>query len=138
MRMICHICKNKYEDVHPFYGYFCPPCAQLNTAKRTQKADLTGLTALVTGGRIKIGFEIVLKLLREGAEVYASSRFPQDTVLRYQGQKDYSMWCNRLHIVECDFLSQAQVVNLISTIKQEVLKLDILINNAAQTIVRPR
>lgn len=85
-KMICYICRNKYQEVHPFYGYFCPPCSQLNLAKRTQKANLAGLTALVTGARIKIGFEIALKLLRDGAEVYASSRFPQDTLLRYKAQ----------------------------------------------------
>ncbi len=50
---------------------------------------MTGLTALVTGARIKIGYEIALRLLREGATVYATSRFPNDTVLRYEREADY-------------------------------------------------
>jgi NAD(P)-dependent dehydrogenase (short-subunit alcohol dehydrogenase family) len=98
---------------------------------------MTGLTALVTGARIKIGYEIALRLLREGATVYATSRFPNDTVLRYRKEADYDQWKSRLFIIQCDFLSQPQVSALIAHLQQKVEKLDILINNAAQTIVRP-
>lgn len=53
---------------------------------------MKGLTALVTGARIKIGYEITLRLLREGARVYATSRFPNDAVIRYKKEKDYNEW----------------------------------------------
>ena len=110
----------------------------MNFIKRNQKADLSALTALVTGGRIKIGFEICLKLLRDGARVFVTTRFTKDALIRYQQQEDYDAWKDRLHIFGCDFLSQNQVSALIETIKQKVTKLDILINNAAQTLVRPK
>lgn len=79
----CYICGDRYSEIHPDYGYLCPTCAQFNLTKRNQVVDLSGLTALVTGGRIKIGFEVALKLLRDGARVYVSSRFANDTLLRY-------------------------------------------------------
>jgi 3-oxoacyl-ACP reductase-like protein len=138
LRILCHICKSPYSEVHSFYGHLCPPCAQFNMSRRTQSADLHGLTALVTGARIKIGFEIALKLLRDGATVLATSRFGQDTLRRYQELEDYSEWGSRLHIIQCDFISQQQVTQLIEYVRSRVEKLDILINNAAQTIVRPK
>lgn len=52
--------------------------------KRFQTANLANMTAFVTGARIKIGFEIVLKLLRDGATVYATTRFVKDALIRYQ------------------------------------------------------
>lgn len=55
--------------------------AQFN--KRSQTANLTGKVALVTGGRIKIGFEIALQLLRAGARVIVTTRFPRDAAMRY-------------------------------------------------------
>ena len=106
--------------------------------KRLQKADLSGMTALVTGGRIKIGFEIAIKLLRDGARVFVTSRFSSDALMRYESQTDYDEWKNKLTIIQCDFISQRQVQSLIDFIKENVTKLDILINNAAQTLVRPK
>ena len=99
---------------------------------------MNGLIALVTGARIKIGFEIALKLLRSGAIVIATTRFFNDAFLRYKALPDYDLWKDRLFIIECDFTSSIQVSALISTIKHKFSKLDILINNAAQTIVRPK
>jgi len=69
--------------VHHFYDCLCFICGDFNFLKRNQKADLTGLIALVTGARIKIGFEIAIKLLRDGATVIATTRFWKDAFLRY-------------------------------------------------------
>jgi 3-oxoacyl-ACP reductase-like protein len=72
----CYICKARYRQLHHFYDQLCPACAELNWRKRTQSARLEGRVALVTGGRVKIGFQVVLKLLRAGARVIVTSRFP--------------------------------------------------------------
>lgn len=80
----CHICLSKYTQIDDTYHQHCPTCAEFSKQKRSQCANLTGLTALVTGARIKIGYEITIKLLRDGATVYATTRFPKDALLRYQ------------------------------------------------------
>ena len=44
----------------------CPACADFNYAKRTETADLAGRVALITGGRVKIGYQAGIKMLRAG------------------------------------------------------------------------
>lgn len=78
----CWLCKTSYEEVHFFYDQFCPSCADFNFRKRESSADLSGRVALVTGGRVKIGFFIALKLLRCGATVLVQTRFPHDAARR--------------------------------------------------------
>jgi hypothetical protein len=73
-RRHCNTCKQPYEALHRFYHQLCPACGDFNLQKRTQTADLAGFVCIVTGGRIRIGYEIVLKLLRAGATVLATSR----------------------------------------------------------------
>ena len=70
----CYVCKRDYFDLHSFYDSMCPSCADFNWLKRIQTADLRGRTALVTGGRIKIGYHCVIKLLRAGAHVIVTTR----------------------------------------------------------------
>ena len=79
----CYICKTDYREVDPFYDSLCPECAALNWRKRHQTADLSGRVALVTGGRVKIGFQTALKLLRAGASVVVTTRFPHDATDRF-------------------------------------------------------
>ena len=43
--------------IHHFYDQLCPACAELNFRKRTELADLRGRVALLTGGRVKIGYQ---------------------------------------------------------------------------------
>ncbi|PRC54807.1 short-chain dehydrogenase, partial [Mycobacterium sp. ITM-2017-0098] len=50
----CYVCKNHHTVVDAFYHQLCPECAALNRAKRDARTDLTGRTALLTGGRAKI------------------------------------------------------------------------------------
>ncbi len=62
----------------------------------------TGLTAVVTGGRLKIGYYIVLRLLQCGARVIATTRFPHDATKRFAQEKDYKNWADRLTVYPLD------------------------------------
>ena len=79
----CYICKQDYSQVHHFYDQLCPECAELNYRKRTETADLRGRVALLTGGRVKIGYQAGIKLLRAGAHLIVTTRFPRDAAKRY-------------------------------------------------------
>ncbi len=133
----CYVCKGFFEHLHPFYHLLCSRCAEFNWKRRHQRADLTGRMALVTGGRIKIGFELALKLLRDGAHVAVSTRFPADALHRFQAQPDFSAWspCLSLHALDLRFV--ADVEEFAAQLSCELPHLDILVNNAAQTIARP-
>src|SRR4029078_5452086 len=93
----CYVCKEGYKEIHHFYDQLCPSCADLNFRKRTELADLGGRVALVTGGRGKIGYQAGLKLLRSGAELIVTTRFPRDSAARYAGELDFSELAHRLH-----------------------------------------
>ena len=94
----CYICKQPYRRVHFFYDSMCPDCGDLNYKKRDELTDLTGRVALVTGGRVKIGQEIVLKLLRCGARVIVTTRFAADAARRYAERADFADYRDRLQI----------------------------------------
>ena len=131
----CYICKRPYTRVDAFYHQLCPDCAAMSHAKRTARADLTGKRALLTGGRAKIGMHIALRLLRDGAHTTITTRFPRDAVRRFAAMPDASDWLHRLHVVGIDLRDPAQVVALADAVAAEG-PLDILINNAAQTVRR--
>ncbi|QDV19190.1 Fatty acyl-CoA reductase [Gimesia panareensis] len=133
----CYICKQSYQQLHPFYDLMCASCGQENYQKRTQTADLAGRIAVVTGGRVKIGFQIALKLLRSGARVLVTSRFPCDAARRYAAETDFEEWHDRLQIFGSDFRSLQSVNQLCDDLQVSCSHLDILINNASQTIRRP-
>ncbi|MDO7877442.1 SDR family oxidoreductase [Hymenobacter sp. ASUV-10] len=134
----CYVCKGRYFEVHAFYHLLCPACARLNVDCRFQRTDLRGRIALLTGGRIKIGFETALKLLRDGAQVIVTTRFPQDAVSRYAKEPDFERWKDRLQIYSLDLRDVRAVEEFIGHLKGTLSHLDIIINNAAQTIRRPR
>jgi len=131
----CYTCKNHYTVVDAFYHQLCPECAALNRAKRDARTDLTGRRALLTGGRAKIGMYIALRLLRDGAQTTITTRFPNDAVRRFAAMSDSADWLHRLRIVGIDLRDPAQVVALADTVAAQG-PLDILINNAAQTVRR--
>lgn len=134
----CYICKQRYTQLHPFYHSLCPDCAEFNYQKRQQRTDLTGRTALVTGGRIKIGYQTGLRLLRDGAHVLMTTRFPRDCAYRYSQEADFDQWRDRLHIYGLDLRNLPALETFIQQLLHTISHLDILINNAAQTIKRPR
>ncbi len=133
----CYVCKSRTTVAHSFYSDLCPECGDLNYCKRNETADLAGYTALVTGGRLKIGFETALKLLRAGASVIVTTRFEEDALRRFDNEADCGEWRNRLKVFAADFRVLASVEQLIDYVHCEVHSLDILINNAAQTVRRP-
>ena len=134
---VCPICRAPFSQLHHFYHAYCPPCAAFNWEKRHQSADLRGRIAIVTGGRIKIGFACALKLLRAGARVIVTTRFSADAERRYRSQSDYEVWRERLEIVTLDLKYLGQVERQCAHWRANFPHLDILINNAAQTIARP-
>ncbi len=95
----CYVCKQKYSSVHHFYDQLCPPCGDFNLRKRTESADLRGRVALLTGGRVKIGYQAGIKLLRAGADLVVTTRFPRDAAVRYSREPDFADWGHRLEIV---------------------------------------
>ena len=133
----CYICKAAYTRIHPWYHLLCPDCAEFNAAKREQRADLLGRRALVTGGRIKIGFGLALRLLRDGAEVLITTRFPADAAKRFAAELDYESWRKRLRIMGLDLRHLPSVEEFAQKLLAEKPALDILVNNAAQTVSRP-
>lgn len=133
----CYICKREYRTVDAHYHLLCSPCADRNRSERSRAVDLSGRTALVTGGRIKIGFQTALRLLRAGATVVVTTRFPVDAQHQFALEPDADEWTDRLTIVEADFLHSEDVARLTETVFSRLDHLDILVNNAAQTIARP-
>ncbi|MEU7948175.1 SDR family NAD(P)-dependent oxidoreductase [Micromonospora taraxaci] len=131
----CYVCKQRYHQVDAFYHQLCPSCATLNRERRDARTDLTGRRALLTGGRAKIGMYIALRLLRDGAHTTVTTRFPHDAVRRFAAMPDSADWLHRLRIVGIDLRDPAQVIALADSVSSQG-PLDILINNAAQTVRR--
>ena len=133
----CYICKQPYTTVDAFYHQLCPQCAAMSHAKRDARTDLTGKRALLTGGRAKIGMYIALRLLRDGAHTTITTRFPRDAVRRFSALPDSGDWLHRLRVVGIDLRDPAQVIALADSVAEQG-PLDILINNAAQTVRRTK
>lgn len=133
----CYVCKKQYTEIHHFYDSMCKECGDLNYTKRFQTCDMTGQIALITGSRLKIGYHATLMMLRSGATVIATTRFPADSAIRFAKEKDFSDWSNRLHIYGLDLRHIPSVELFATYVEQKYERLDILINNAAQTVRRP-
>ena len=133
----CYVCKQKYSAIHHFYDQLCPACAEFNFAKRTELADLRGRVALLTGGRVKIGYQAGLKLLRAGARLIVTTRFPCDSAKRYAAEPDFETWGDRLEIFGLDLRHTPSVEELCRHILDTQPRLDFIINNACQTVRRP-
>ena len=133
----CYVCKAEFTLLHHFYDSMCPECAQLNYQKRFQTASLEGQIAVITGSRLKIGYQATLMMLKAGARVIATTRFPKDSALRFSKEPDFDQWGHRLHIYGLDLRHIPSVELFCDHVKQTYQRLDILINNAAQTVRRP-
>ena len=134
---LCYVCKTEFHELHHFYDQMCPPCAALNFDKRHQTADLRGRVALVTGGRVKIGYQAAVKLLRAGAEVIVATRFPRDAARRFAREPDAADWTARLHLYGIDLRHTPSVERWCDHLLATLPRLDALINNACQTVRRP-
>ncbi len=133
----CYVCKRHYDRVHHFYDQLCPECAELNFSKRTETADLGGRVALLTGGRVKIGYQAGIKLLRAGASVVVTTRFPRDSALRYSREPDFAEWADRLEIFGLDLRHTPSVEAFCAHLASTQSRLDFIVNNACQTVRRP-
>jgi NAD(P)-dependent dehydrogenase (short-subunit alcohol dehydrogenase family) len=133
----CYVCKQKYTQVHHFYDQLCPACAELNFFKRTESADLRGRVGLLTGGRVKIGYQAGLKLLRAGAGLIVTTRFPRDSAARYAAEPDFDEWGHRLEVFGLDLRHTPSVEAFCAQLLATRPRLDFIINNACQTVRRP-
>ena len=132
----CYTCKKRFDGLHEFYSQLCPACAALNWRMRSRTEDLTGRVALLTGARVKIGFETGLKLLRAGAYLIATTRFPHDLAARYNREADADEWRGRLEVHGLDLRDLRGVETFCAFIAERHEALDVLVNNACQTVRR--
>ncbi|HKC55843.1 MAG TPA: SDR family oxidoreductase [Vicinamibacterales bacterium] len=133
----CYVCKEKYTHIHHFYDQLCPGCAELNYRKRTELADLRGRVALLTGGRVKIGYQAGLKLLRSGAHLIVTTRFPRDCAIRYSQEPDFEAWKDRVEVFGLDLRHTPSVEAFCRQMLATRDRLDFIVNNACQTVRRP-
>lgn len=133
----CYVCKQPFSKVHRYYDSMCEPCGDFNYAKREQTADLSGQYAIVTGARVKIGYQASLKLLRAGAHVIVTTRFPVDAAGRYSGEPDFSELRSRLQIHGLDLRHTPSVELFTRFLAERLPRLDHILNNACQTVRRP-
>ena len=133
----CYVCKKKYTTVHHFYDQMCTECADFNFRKRTETADLRGRVALLTGGRVKIGYQAGLKLLRAGCTLIVTTRFPRDSAQRYAQEPDFADWGHRLEVFGLDLRHTPSVEAFCAELIATRERLDFIVNNACQTVRRP-
>ncbi|MBK8502543.1 MAG: SDR family NAD(P)-dependent oxidoreductase [Saprospiraceae bacterium] len=133
----CYICNASFDLVHHFYDALCPSCAEFNYQKRFQICDLSGQVALITGSRLKIGYQATVMMLQAGATVIATTRFPVDAARRFATELDFGEWGDRLHIYGLDLRHIPSVELFTAHIQHTYDRLDLLLNNAAQTVRRP-
>ncbi|MDB4949341.1 MAG: short-chain dehydrogenase/reductase [Gemmatimonadetes bacterium] len=133
----CYVCKRDFRTLHHFYDQLCPACAEENFRKRGELADLRGRVALLTGGRVKIGYQAGIKLLRAGAHLIVTTRFPRDSAVRYAAEPDFAEWGHRLEIFGLDLRHTPSVEAFCSELLRTRERLDFIVNNACQTVRRP-
>lgn len=133
----CNGCGGSFKEMHHFYHQLCKGCAQLSWDKRSHTADMKGMICIVTGGRVRIGYQIVLKLLRAGAFVLTTTRFPMDCAQRFSREDDFSDWQERLEIVGLELTNMRLVELFCDQLIARFPRIHVLINNAAQTLTRP-
>ncbi|KAL4968706.1 uncharacterized protein BDV14DRAFT_129951 [Aspergillus stella-maris] len=161
-RKRCYMCRQQYGKnsggAHDLYPALCVPCGSFNISSSRLSLPgnlvLDGKIALVTGGRINLGYHTALRLLRCGAHVIVSSRYPADAVSRYTRENDFGHWQSRLKVVGADFRAAKDAFRLVHIVKGLLYSwqddddeesggltgrrsLDILVNNAAQTLTDP-
>jgi hypothetical protein len=112
--------------------------ASRSSTSSTTLADLRGRVALLTGGRVKIGYQAALKLLRAGAHVIVTTRFPRDAAQRYAREPDFAKWGQRLEVHGLDLRHTPSVEAFCADLCSSTCeRLDFIVNNACQTVRRP-
>ena len=94
------------------------------------KADLRGKFAIVTGGRIKIGLRIALRLLRDGCFVIVTTRFAVNGWKVFSEQPDFESWSQNLRILPLDLQDLNAINAFLESVNTMVPHVDILINNS--------
>ncbi|WP_052593845.1 SDR family NAD(P)-dependent oxidoreductase [Aureispira sp. CCB-QB1] len=133
----CYSCNVLYDKMHSFYHRLCPTCAALNYKYRTLSVDLTNRNVILTGGRVKVGYACALKLLRSGANLVLTTRFPALALEQFKNEQDYATWKHRLLVYGLDLRDLKAVEAFIDFYQKNYSSLEVLINNAAQTIQYP-
>jgi NAD(P)-dependent dehydrogenase (short-subunit alcohol dehydrogenase family) len=91
--------------------------------------DLTGKTAVVTGGTRGIGLMMARGLLEAGARVYISSRKADGCAAAEQELKPYGT----VSAIPADLSTEAECLRLAAEIGQREQALHVLVNNAGAT-----
>jgi len=89
--------------------------------------DLTGKTAIVTGGAMGIGLGIVTRLAQAGASVLIADL---DEAAGQKSAADLSGHGLKVKTVKADVADEASVNNMVQTAVREFGSLDIMVNNA--------
>ena len=132
---ICLMCRKRNID---YYG-ICPECREFSDSKRSETVDLSGMTAVITGGRIKIGYAVCLRLLRQGARVIAVTRYPKSALEQYMKEPDFRDFSGRLSVIGFDLMRIDRISELADCIRDiSDGRVDILVNNAAQTVKKSK
>ncbi|MCA9575369.1 MAG: SDR family oxidoreductase [Sandaracinaceae bacterium] len=134
---VCYVCKTSYETLHHFYDQLCPACGDFGFAKRQQTADLRGRVVLITGARVKIGYQAAIMLLRAGAHVVVTTRFPRDAAARYAREEDFEDFRDRLEVHGLDLRHTPSVELFAQHLTDTLPTLDFIVHNACQTVRRP-
>ena len=130
----CYQCKKYYNSQIHIEGYefLCIQCADENYVNKNLKVNLLNQTYLITGGRVKLGYASALKLLRFGAKVIITTRYPNFAMSNYQEESDYHLWKDNLTIIECDFTKLKEIYAMLDLLQN--YSFNGIINNACQTI----
>ena len=92
-----------------------------------QLFDLTGKTALVTGGTHGLGMAIATGLAQAGATIVINDVFSDKLEA---AQKEYAEHGITVHTYELNVTDEEAVERIIPVIEKEVGPIDILVNNA--------
>lgn len=133
----CYMCDAPFRGDPSDPSRRCASCALLESAKRARRPDLSERVAIVTGGRVRIGYAVCLSLLRAGATVHATSRFGASALDRFAREHDYPEFASRLAIHSLDLCDLPATERFAERFVARFGAPDILVNNAARTIDHP-
>ena len=83
-----------------------------------------GADDVVTGARVKIGYQAAIMLLRAGCHVIVTTRFPRDAATRYAAEADFDQWRERLEIYGIDLRYSPSVESLCRDLNNRLPRLD--------------